>query len=93
MVVYNGTEVKPIMIEDKKNNLKKVLVFSDAFEIKRFFRDRINIVKDYEIITYKEIVKRYTVMSNTLVVLNDHDPVYFVFNEHNCAEINRVMNQ
>ncbi len=91
MVSYDGGDVKPLSI-DGKNGVKRILVFSDAFEMKRFFGDKINIVKDYEIITYKELIKRFTVMSNTTVILNEGS-LRFEFNEHNCDHINKVMNQ
>jgi len=91
LVVYNGTEVKPISI-DSKNGVKRVLVFSDSFEMKRFFGDKINIVKDYEIVTYRELIKKYTVMANTVVVLNEGS-LRFEFNDHNCEHINKVMAQ
>ena len=91
MVSYDGGDVKPLSI-DGKNGIKRILVFSDAFEMKRFFGDKINIVKDYEIITYKELIKRFTVMSNTTVILNEGS-LRFEFNEHNCDHINKVINQ
>ena len=91
MVSYDGGDVKPLSI-DGKNGVKRILVFSDAFEMKRFFGDKISIVKDYEIITYKELIKRFTVMSNTVVVLNEGS-LRFEFNDHNCDHINKVINQ
>ena len=30
-----------------------------------------DIVKDYEIVTYRELIKKYSVMANTVVVLNE----------------------
>ena len=91
MVSYDGGDVKPLSI-DGKNGVKRILVFSDAFEMKRFFGDKISIVKDYEIITYKELIKRFTVMANTVVVLNEGS-LRFEFNDHNCDHINKVINQ
>ena len=91
MVSYDGGDVKPLSV-DGKNGVKRILVFSDAFEMKRFFGDKISIVKDYEIVTYKELIKRFTVMANTVVVLNEGS-LRFEFNEHNCEHINKVINQ
>ena len=67
-------------------------MFSDSFEMKRFFGDKISVVKDYEIMTYKELIKRFTVMANTVVVLNEGS-LRFEFNDHNCDHINKVLNQ
>ncbi|MBQ3970164.1 MAG: hypothetical protein II685_06755, partial [Clostridia bacterium] len=89
LVAYDENNIRPISI-DGKNGVKRILVFSDAFEMKRFFGDKIGIVRDYEIITYKELIKKFTVMPNTVVVLNE-GPLRFEFNDHNCDHINKVI--
>ena len=40
----------------------------------------------------EELIKRFTVMANTVVVLNEGS-LRFEFNEHNCEHINKVINQ
>ena len=90
LVSSNQGEPRPLTIE--KNGMTRVLVFSDVFEIKRFFGDKSSFVKDYEILTYKEIIKRYTVAQNTVVVLNEGS-LRFEFNDHNCDHINKIVSQ
>ena len=91
LLAYDKDNKQPITI-DSKNGVKRVLVFSDVFEMKRFFGDRFDIVKDYEIISYKELIRKFTVMANTVVVLNEGS-LRFEFNDHNCDHINKVINQ
>ena len=91
LLAFDEDNKRPITI-DSKNGVKRVLVFSDVFEMKRFFGDKYDIVKDYEIISYKELIRKFTVMANTVVVLNEGS-LRFEFNDHNCDHINKVINQ
>ena len=85
------SSLHPVSIDDK-NGVKKYLVFSDEFEMKRFFGDRVSIVQDYEIVNYKEILKKYTVAASSVVVLNE-GALRFEFNERNCDHITKVLEQ
>ena len=85
------SDLRPITIDDK-NGVKKVLVFSDEFEMKRFFGDNASIVKDYEIVNYREILRKYTVPADSVVVLNEGS-LRFEFNERNCEHITKVLEQ
>ena len=85
------SDLRPITIDDK-NGMKKVLVFSDEFEMKRFFGENVNVVADYEIVNYKEILRKYTVPQNSVVVLNEGS-LRFEFNDRNCEHIQKVLEQ
>ncbi len=80
--------LRPVTI-DGKNGVRKVLVFSDEFEMKRFFGENASIVSDYEIVNYKEIIRKYNSMES-VVVLNEGS-LRFEFNEGNCEHITRVL--
>ncbi len=79
--------LRPVSID--QNGMRKVLVFSDEFEMKRFFGENVSIVKDYEIVNYKEIIKKYNTIDST-VVLNEGS-LRFEFNENNCEHITKVL--
>ena len=85
------SNLRPVTIDDK-NGMKKVLVFSDEFELKRFFGENASIVVDYEVVNYKEILRKYTVPANSVVVLNEGS-LRFEFNERNCDHISKVLEQ
>lgn len=81
----------PVSIDDK-NGMKKVLVFSDEFEMNRFFGENASIVADYEVVSYKEIIRKYNVPGSTIVVLNEGS-LRFEFNDRNCEHIRKVSEQ
>ena len=57
--------------------------------MKRFFGENASIVSDYEIVNYKEIIRKYNSMES-VVVLNEGS-LRFEFNEGNCEHITRVL--
>ena len=75
-----------------KDGQTYILIFADEFEMNNELGRNSGVIKDYEILTYKEIIKRYTVMANTIPVLN-YGSLSFKFTDQNCDLINRVMNQ
>ena len=82
-------DLRPITIDNPAGG-KKVLVFSDEFEMNRFFGDNKNIVKDTDIVNYREIIKKYTMPGESVVVLNEGS-LRFEFNERNCEHISKVL--
>lgn len=85
-----GEDAHPITLESK-NGSSRLLVFSDVYEMKRFFGSKLDIVKDYKIINYNEMIHSYAAIPNTVVVLNEGS-LRFEFNAHNCNHINKVSN-
>lgn len=83
-------DLRPITINGN-NGIKKVLVFSDEFEMKHFFGKNASIVRDYEIVNYKEIIRKY-VNVGMVSVLNENS-LRFEFNETNCEHITKVLEQ
>ncbi len=90
LLAYDKDNKHPITV-DNKSGVKRVLVFSDVFEMKRFFGDKFDIVQDYKILSYNDMIREFAVQENTVVVLNEGS-LRFEFNEHNCDHINRVIN-
>ena len=90
LIAYDENNVRPVTI-DSKNGTKRVLVFSDVFEMKRFFGNKLDLVKDYNIMSYRELIREFTVKPNTVVVLNEGS-LRFEFNDHNCDHINKIIN-
>ena len=90
LIAYDENNVRPATI-DSKNGMKRVLVFSDVFEMKRFFGNKLDLVHDYNIMSYRELIREFTVKANTVVVLNEGS-LRFEFNDHNCDHINKVIN-
>ena len=86
----DGEEARPITLENKSGSCR-ILIFSDVYEMKRFFGERMDIVKDYRILSYKDMVENYAKIPNTVVVLNEGS-LRFEFSPHNCEHISRVSN-
>lgn len=89
LISSNGEE-HPVTLENK-NGIVRVLVFSDVYEMKRFFGDKFDIIKDYKILSYNDMINTYASKPNTVVVLNEGS-LRFEFNPMNCDQINKVTN-
>ena len=86
----NG-ETHPIT-RDGKDGVKYVLVFSDVFEMKTEFGEKLEGVADYRVLSYRDIIREFTVQPNTTVVLN-YGALSFKFTDQNCDLINKVISQ
>ena len=69
-----------------------VLVFTDVFEMKTVFGDNLEGVADYRVLSYRDIIREFTVQANTTVVLN-YGALSFKFTDQNCDLINKVISQ
>ena len=77
---------------DGKDGVKYVLVYSDVFEMKTEFGDKLEEVDDYRVLSYRDIIREFTIMPNTTVVLN-YGALSFKFTDQNCDLINKVISQ
>lgn len=82
-------DLRPITIDNPAGG-KKIIVFSDEFEMNRFFGENKGIVRDTDIVNYREILKKYTIPGECVVVLNEGS-LRFEFNERNCEHISKVL--
>ena len=86
----NG-ETHPITRQGS-DGVKYVLVFTDVFEMKTVFGDKLEGVADYRVLSYRDIIREFTVQANTTVVLN-YGALSFKFTDQNCDLINKVISQ
>lgn len=87
LIVERNGASRPVVVNGK-NNVQKVLVFSDVFEMRRFFGARFELIKDYNILSYKELTTKY-ISDNSFPVLNEGS-LKFDFNRNNCEIISRL---
>ena len=78
--------------KDGKDGIRYVLVFSDEFEMRNEFGDKLGGVADYRVLSYRDIIREFTVQPNTTVVLN-YGALSFKFTDQNCDLINKVISQ
>ncbi len=90
LIEADGGEIRPIILESR-NGTNCVLVFSDVYEMKRFFGSKISIVKDYKLLSYNEMIQNFSQLPNTVIVLNEGS-LRFEFNPYNCQYIEKVIN-